>query len=342
MTPLLIRCEATPELGSGHAMRCLALAQEWMRRGGRVVFAMMAPESSLVARMRAAGADVEVLASPVGGRADALATAALARQHGAAWVVVDGPDFGEEWDASFPAALRLLRIDDNGLARAFRADLLLNQNLGAAASNYPARHGSCRMLLGPTYALLRTEFLAAADCAVARGSRIVVTLGGSDPACATERVLEALRRPETQTVEADFIIGAGNPRQATLRTMIDAHAPRLRSVVSPADLPRRFAAAPLVVTAGGTTIYELALLHTPMLLLCTADNQRRTCANFAAADAVRYAGWHADISSSALAKSLADFTADAADRCALAERASTLVDGRGAERVVDVMRGGAT
>ena len=265
MTSLLIRCEATAVLGFGHAMRCLALAQEWLRRGGRAVFAMTAPEPSLLARLRAAGVDVEVLASPVGGSADALETAELARRHGTCWTVVDGPDFGEEWEAAWPAELRLLRVDDNGLARAFRADLLLNQNLGATASDYPARSGPCRLLLGPAYAVLRPDFLAVADRGTTRSSRVVVTLGGSDPACATERVLAALLEPAAAMLEADFIIGAGNPRQATLRTMIDAHAPRLRAVVAPADLPRRFAAAPLAVTAGGTTIYELAHLHTPML-----------------------------------------------------------------------------
>ena len=341
MTPLLIRCEATAVLGSGHAMRCLALAQEWLRRGGRVIFAKTAPESSLVVRLRAVGVDVEVLASPVGGRADALATAALARRHGTCWTVVDGPDFGEEWEAAWPTELRLLRIDDNGLARAFRADLLLNQNLGAAASDYPQTPVGCRHLLGPNFALLRPEFLAVAERRVVRGARIVVTLGGSDPACATERVLTALLQPEAQTVEADFIIGAANPRQAALRAAIDVHAPRLQAVVAPADLPARFVRAPLAVTAGGTTLYELALLHTPMLLLCTADNQRRTCEMFAAAGAAQFAGWHAAVAPTELARMLAAMLTDGPGLAALTASAGCLVDGRGASRVVDAMCGGA-
>ncbi len=340
MTPLLIRCEATPALGTGHAMRCLALAEEWMRHGGRAVFAMVEPETAIVERLRAAGAGVEIVRTAAGSSDDAAETAALAHRLGARWTAVDGPAFGAEWDAAWPGDAALLRIDDNGLARAFRADLLLNQNLGGTAADYPQTPAGCRHLLGPRFALLRPEFLAVADSEVVRGSRMVVTLGGSDPACATERVFAALLEPAAATLEADFIIGAGNPRRATLRAAIDAHAPRLQALVAPADLPRRFATAPLAVTAGGTTIYELALLHTPMLLLCTADNQRRTCANFAAAGAAQYLGWHADVAPAEVARMLVAMLADAPRLAALTASAGCLVDGLGANRVVEAMSGG--
>jgi UDP-2,4-diacetamido-2,4,6-trideoxy-beta-L-altropyranose hydrolase len=341
MSSLLLRCEASAVLGTGHVLRCLALAHEWMRRGGRAVFALVEPEAAMSARIRASGATIEKLPATPGSAADAAATAALARRLEARWVVLDGPMFGAGWDAAWPGEVRLLRIDDNGLARPFRADLVLNQNLGATAADYPAKAGPCCLLLGPEYALVRPEFLAVAAGGATRDSRIVVTLGGSDPACATERVLAALLLPETQSVEADFIIGAANPRQAVLTAAISIHSPRIQSVVAPADLPARFTRAPLAVTAGGTTLYELALLHTPMLLLCTADNQRRTCEKFAVAGAAQLAGWHGAVAPAELARMVAALLADRPRRVTLAASAGRLVDGHGASRVVETMSGGA-
>lgn len=332
MNPLLVRCEATPALGTGHAMRCLALAQEWSRRGGRVVFAMVGPEPSIVARLRAAGVAVEVLKSPSGGRADALETAALVRQLGADWLVLDGPDFGTEWEAAWPAERALLRIDDNGLARVFRAELVLNQNLGAAEADYPRRPMNCRCLLGPDHALLRPEFIN--QEARTRGSRIVVTLGGSDPALATERVLAALLEPAAALLAADFVIGAANPRREALQAAIEANAPRLRAWVAPTTLPELFASARFAVSAGGSTLYELSMLRTPVFVLCTAENQRRTCERFAASGAAHYAGWHGDLAPTRLAEELVRYAR--APGCG----AAPLVDGRGAARVVDVMIGG--
>lgn len=335
MTPLLIRCEATAALGTGHALRCLALAQEWMRREGRVVFAMVEAEPALAARIHAAGGALELLPATPGSAADAMATATLARQLGVGWVVLDGPMFGAAWDVGWAGEVRLLRIDDNGLMRPFRAELLLNQNLGAAVSDYPRKAGPGRLLLGPEYALLRPEFFGVARAA--RTGRIVVTLGGTDPACASERVLDALEQPSAQGVAADFIIGAANPRRVELAGLVAAHAPRLQAVVAPENLPERFARAALAVTAGGSTLYELALLRTPMLVLCTAENQRRTCERLAAIGAAQYAGWHAEVTPATLAALITSLGRDAARREELFERAGCLVDGHGAARVVDAM-----
>ena len=97
----------------------------------------------------------------------------------------------------------------------------------------------------------------------------------------------------------------------------------------------------LAVTAGGTTLYELALLRTPMLLLCTADNQQRTCEKFTAAGAAQFAGWHATVAPAELARMLAAMLTDGPRLAAFAASAGRLVDGRGASRVIDAMNGGA-
>ena len=77
-----------------------------------------------------------------------------------------------------------------------------------------------------------------------------------------------------------------------------------------------------------------------MLLLCTAENQRRTCERFAAAGAAHHAGWHADLAPEALARELAGMAADAELRRRFSARAAELVDGLGAVRVVEAMLGG--
>lgn len=337
MTPLLFRCEATAELGMGHVLRGLALAAEWRRRGGRVVFALARPEPAIAGRLRSAGAELEVLPVAPGTAADAQGTDNLARRLGGGWTVVDGPSFGEEWERAWPAESPLLRVDDNGLTRPFRAELVLNQNLGATEADYP-ECADARLLLGPDFALLRPEFCTVP--AVSRSSRLLVTMGGSDPAGATERVLAALQLEEAAHVAADFIIGGSNPRRESLLVAINASGPRLRAVCAPEDLPVRFAQAACAVTAGGSTLYELALLGTPMLVLATAGNQCRTCERFAAAGVARYLGWHADLARAELAAGIAAFAADGAAQRRYSARAATLVDGRGASRVADALLAG--
>ncbi len=341
MTTVLFRCEAGADIGYGHVMRCLALAQEWLRRGGRAVFALSELPPPLFARLRAAGVVVETMAAVAGSGEDAAETEVRAANWRADWVVVDGPMFGVAWDKFWPARRSLLRIDDNGLPRAFAAAMVLNQNMGAGAIDYPQRPENCGLLLGPEYALLRPEFGGVRS--VERGNRILVTMGGSDPAGATESVVAALREPAAASLAADLIVGAGNRRKDCLVASLEGDAPRLAALADPGNLPARFAGARCAVSAGGTTVYELALLRTPMLLLCTAENQRRSCERLAAAGAVRYLGWHADISTTELAREIAAFAGDATQLAEYAANAGRLVDGLGVVRVVEAMlaEGGA-
>ena len=341
MNTLLLRCEATAALGTGHALRGLALAQAWVDGGGRALFVMSAPDPAIAGRLAREDFAVETIGAEAGSDADARATAALAAQWNAAWVALDGPMFAGAWDAGWAGGARLLRIDDNGLPGSFRADVLLNQNLGATAEAYPGVRAECRLLLGPEFALLRREFRTAAPAAPSLPPRLVITMGGSDPAQATELLLAALCSPYGEWLAADFIVGAANPRRDALMVAIDRQAPRLKAHLSPMNMPEVLRGAKLAVTAGGTTLYELASLGVPMVILAIAENQRPTCERFAVADAAGYAGWYGELTPARLVEEIMVYWTEPELLRTLATRARSLVDGRGAARVVAAMTGGA-
>src|ERR1700752_1506506 len=94
---LLIRCDAGVAIGTGHAMRCLALAQAWQGAGGSVAFAMAESTSSIEARVRIGGIKVLHLPGPPGSVEDSSRTCDVARQERAEWVVVDGYRFGSAY-----------------------------------------------------------------------------------------------------------------------------------------------------------------------------------------------------------------------------------------------------
>src|SRR5215472_10096555 len=109
---LLIRCDADVAIGSGHVMRCLALAQAWQDAGGCAIFAMAQATPTVEERLRSEGFEVERTSVSVGSTADAYDSALLARKHGVSWIVVDGYEFGAEYQATLKSrGLKVLFID---------------------------------------------------------------------------------------------------------------------------------------------------------------------------------------------------------------------------------------
>ncbi len=159
MAQLLIRADASPEIGTGHVMRCLALAQAWQDKGGQATVAMALAAPSIQARLEAEGLGIKRITAQVGSAEDAAQVIQIARQLQAAWVVIDGYRFtGSYQQALKDAGLGLVCIDDEATAEHYYADVILNQNLHADAGLYAKREGYTRLLLGTRYALLRREF----------------------------------------------------------------------------------------------------------------------------------------------------------------------------------------
>src|ERR1700756_1431372 len=210
---LLIRCDASIAIGTGHVMRCLALAQAWHDAAGHALFAMAQTTPAVEKRLHREKLNVVHLSETAGSVADAEQTIKLARKNAVNWVVVDGYVFESEYQAHLKqAGLKVLFVDDLARARRYSADVVMNHNAHASEELYPNREPWTRLLLGPRFVLLRREFGAWGGWkrkipAVAR--KVLVTLGGSDSDNVTARVVEAITCEDE--LEGIVVVGGSNP-----------------------------------------------------------------------------------------------------------------------------------
>ncbi len=341
---LLIRVDAGPDVGTGHAMRCLALAQGWKDGHGEVVFAQAETLPAFEERVRREGIPVVSLSAEPGSPADAKATADLARERHAAWTVLDGYRFdGRFQEAIVAAGSRLLAIDDFGHAGSYPADLVLNQNAGAEASLYSKKGEHTQLLLGPRYVLLRRTVRAGAvrDRSVPpTASRVLVTFGGVDSHDLTSKTLRGLGRTKLPNLQVRVIVGPGNPHVARLEAAVKGSHAQVRLERDPGDMAGLMAWADLAIAGAGTTSWELAYLGVPSLLVATADNQRSVAENLAAAGACVSLGWYEDVTEDRIADAVRRLASDAPSRQELSRRGRELVDGEGVPRVVTAMKAG--
>ena len=345
-SPWLLRVDAWPEMGTGHVMRCLALAAAWQSAGQRACFVSHCTIDSLRTRMIETGARLVALPQPVvdPNEAQSLLAPLLAQgspSHRPGWLLLDGYHFSAQWQSlAQRLGLRLLVIDDQALWPRYEADLVLNQNHGAQRLEYDCGE-STHLLLGARYVLLRPEFAPWMNWqrdVQPEARRLLVTLGGSDPAGATPKVLEALREIRLDGLEVRLIVGPGNPAAQSISDAHNCLRDNVQVLTNVADMAQHMAWADVAVSAAGTTCWELAFMQLPALLLIVADNQRPTARQTALAGTAENLGPVEQVFPEQIAAALLGLIHDRTRRCGMALAGRRLVDGRGAQRVVTLMR----
>lgn len=352
-----IRADAAVHMGSGHVVRCATLASELRRRSVDVVFFCRDLPGNYIGWLRDAGHAVHVLpapegpppAVPSGGPAHLswlgltlageirdmeLALASHARFD---WVVVDHYALDSRWEKAIRRhGARIFAIDD--LAdRGHDADLLLDQGLPATPDRYRGLIPSaCLALVGPIYAPLRPEFALLRTAAPTRSGelrRLLVFMGGSDARNLTCKVIEALAEAGLGEREVDVVLGGGSPHAAAVGQACVA-LPNCRIHVQTPRMAELMASADLMIGASGGATWERLCLGLPGILIPVAANQLPVATQVARrrASIVLSHGFDVDVPGLAALLCRLDKHPDLLRR--ISARASGLVDGLGADRVV--------
>ncbi|MGH9508910.1 MAG: UDP-2,4-diacetamido-2,4,6-trideoxy-beta-L-altropyranose hydrolase, partial [Terriglobales bacterium] len=340
LPPLVMRTDASRAIGTGHVMRCLALAQAWQDAGGHCLFACAEITPSLACRLHAENVEFVRMNAEAGSVADAVECSRLARERGAEWIVTDGYQFVSDYQAALKkSGLHLLLIDDYGHADPYdSADVVLNSNPCASAALYERRGAGTRLLLGGRYVLLRREFSRWRDWEriIAQGAnKVLVTLGGADPRNVTSRVLRDL---EPAGCECMAIVGGSNPHLQELESLAES-LHRSRIAKDPGDITELMAWADLAVSSAGVTSLELAFMGLPTVLLTLAENQRLAAQALDESGVGIRLGVPEALSADAIASTVRGLLDDHPRRLRMSQAGQSLVDGRGAERVVEILAG---
>lgn len=335
------RADASTTIGTGHLMRCLTLADALTRRGAECHFICRQDPGHLLELVAAQGHQVHALPAASGAAdrewpADAAQTGRLLRDLRPDWLIVDHYRLDWEWERQIGAlAGALLAIDD--LGRRHRCQLLLDQNFGNPVHERyrESLDVGTELLLGPAFALLRPQFAALRPVALARRegvlTRVLVSMGGSDPGNETGKVLSALLDCG-QGLKVDVVIGASNPHAQAIAVAC-RKLPNASLHVQTPRMAELMVAADCAIGAGGSTTWERCCLGLPALVTVLAENQAAGVKSVADVGGHILMGREADVD---VADYVTALGALAAPRLrAMAAASAGICDGLGAERVVE-------
>jgi len=339
---LVIRADATTEIGAGHVMRSLALAQHWGRKGGTSVFIGRFDSKVLEMRIKGEGHTLIILEKPHPNESDLTRVKkhlCMNKQSSEEinWVVLDGYHFDQHYQLKImDMGARLLVIDDTGHLDRYHADVLLNQNIHAPQIDYRCDAGTT-LLLGSQYALLREEFLANGKWKrniPTNGFNILVSLGGSDPNNITLSVINAIKALNLKEIEARVIVGFSNPHFDSLKKASMTGSSKIKLVQGTDNMPDLMRWADIAVSAGGSTCWEMAYMGLPNIIIVIAENQARIAEELAKKDISVNLGRSDTLGPRRLKLEIEHLLADSARRAAMSEMGQKLIDGYGVSRVV--------
>ena len=327
---ILFRVDGSRVMGMGHVYRSLAVA-EALREGSRadIAFLMSADHAEGIATVSKSGYPVRVFKS--GGLEPLIDSI----QDFSPTVVINDLPLVE--DTYLRSLARLGAVTVNlvdtleDLERVSRDAQFVISVMNEERETPEGFYG------GPSYAILRRHFQGREKVVRDKPAKVLLTFGGADPQALTLKVARALA-PLSGDVEVISVAGPAFPHTKmfeALQRTIGKSLPLVRGIdVQIADLMLE---ADLVLCSGGMSVYEIAALGTPGLVLAQNAREDRRMREFARFGTIEYLGLGVDVDESAVLQSVRGLLADRSRRQDMSARGRGLVDGYGAARAAEIV-----
>lgn len=338
------RVDSSIEIGTGHVMRCLTLANQLKPFNIQSFFICRDLEGSVHSLIQDEGFSVYLL------RAKSLGEGDL-EWYERKWeidveetrlvlekeklhlrlVILDHYGLDDRWESVLKTSAPKLLVIDDLANRKHYCDYLLDQNY---TSSYQKRYEGlipdfCQPFLGPEYILLRDEFLNTdfyRKQHTGKIENILVFFGGTDPTGETLKALKALSIfSETVKVNINVIVGSANPRQKEIELYCKCRE-NMNYYCQVQNISKFMADADLCIGAGGTTTWERCYLGLPSIIIAVADNQIQSTKAVSEKGAIYYLGYYTDVKTDHILNALLELNSDRKKLQKMAEAASILVD----------------
>lgn len=301
-----LRTDASLDIGAGHVMRCLTLADALAAQGAECQFICREHEGNLIQVIRSkgyvahtlprfvtAGAGVTVPSSGISGAGidhshwlgatpsqDAEECTRILKDLRPDWLVVDHYAIDASWERELAPFYRKLLVIDDLADRLHACDVLLDQTFGRAVGDYRSLvPDACHLLCGSEYALLRPEFAALRSYSLQRRKKpalrdLLITMGGVDKDNTTSQVLHALSVCVLPTdCRITVVMGATAPWVEEVRELAQSMPWPTRVLVGVSDMAQLMSDSDLAIGAAGATSWERCCLGLPTIALALAPNQ---------------------------------------------------------------------
>lgn len=217
---------------------------------------------------------------------------------------------------------KLMLFDDNNdIYDSSIPDIVLNGNIHAEDLNYKMDSSTC-FLLGPEYLVMREGYWNDTSNQNDQKKGVLITTGGSDIYNLSPKILKELLKTD---IIKRVIVGPGYSDE-TIDELNKLKNGKTTIAMKPNGLKNYIKSSEYVITASGSTVYEVISQKSIPIIFCLADNQKNAYEYFKK-HGVQAIGQYPDIRYDEIVQAL-EHTGKTNIR-----KLYNLIDGKGALRV---------
>lgn len=367
MQKIYIRADGNSQIGVGHQMRCLSIADAMRESGNEIIFLVADESGSVLPKSR--GYDCIVLESDYRAPEEEIPKLRELMKGSMAGrkplLILDSYFIRPEYLQNLRENAFLIYMDDYGREH-FPADCIINYNIYGPDMPYDALYSKDEdtkplLLLGSQYAPLRAAFCKTTHIAKNEVTDVLITTGGADKYNVAGQLAERLTRTdgEEQETEAEWKTDAhaeNNGRHPGIRYHVisgtfhkfrgelEKLAAERKDIIvheNVTEMAELMAQCDLAVSAAGSTLYELCAVRVPAIYFYFVENQLLPAKYFAKKTKMISCGNFADKPEETLAQlynAVRRLEKDCGLREKIAASMNDVTDGSGAERIAACLR----
>jgi len=331
---ILVRCITEYSKGFGNLNRCITLAEGLKRKGYKIIF-LIDRKALAINEIKKKNFEYKIFKKYSRSKDEASAITNLMISNNYCSIIIDMREYGESLTKNLMNKnFEVILIDDAWCKKAY-ADLIINGTIVKKYHNYKKINQQSRIFVGSKYWIINKEFLKHKKklnrIFQKDKYRIVISMGGSDPNNLSEFIANSLKT--IPNLEISILAGPFFSNLTSLRKL--ARKKNISLIENPRKIWRKLVKGDIVLSAAGSTLYELCIMRIPTICVPIVKHQIPYAKLFSSKGFSINLGSKKRLNYAKIQNSVNFLLGNIRERKKMSKAASKIIDGKGLTRVVN-------
>lgn len=271
---ITFRVDASVEIGMGHLMRCLALAQWLDDTHIECIFVVRSTSIPFCRARHDWLGKIIIIPDDISLEEEVHWIKQHELIHQSDALILDGYHFNEVYRKKIRESFHtVVTFDDLQIEGCLHADVVINGADGVTERDYENRAPSAMLCLGRRYRVFRKEFAVISDIHWNKRHSLLISMGGTDPMNVTLPLLTQVSQMDNG-IPIRVLCGSGYQQTSQLQETITQIENPVQLIQNCQEVAEILSHTRLAVVAAGSTQFEVLHCATPSVLIELAENQR--------------------------------------------------------------------